>query len=315
MKRRMLFGLLAAVMLLALVGCGAAEKEKPAMIETTIQSFRDPFVLADDGSYYMYGTGWFCYKNTSGQLDGPWQTVGKIVRDPEEFAGDRWAPEVYKYNDAYYMFTTYESSKGGKRGCAVLRASSPTSFFTEVSDGIITPPDDSSIDGTLYIDPQGDPWMVYVDEWIDNEDLVGRMMAARMSEDLTKLISEPIELFRADDAPWARDGITDGCFMHTLSDGQLLMLWSNFDEAGYCVGIARSRSGKLDGQWEQDEMPLFSKQYGKYDGGHPMLLTDNDGQLWMVLHAPNKPEGDRTETPVFIPMEERDGTLVCVDWQ
>lgn len=284
------------------------------MIETNIEKLRDPFVLLENGVYYMYGSGWECYKNTSGDLSGEWEYVGIVAVDPPSFINDdRWAPEVHKYNGAYYMLTTYCSSKGGKHGCTVLKADSPEGPFVEISDGIVTPANDSSIDGTLYIDPDGNPWMIYVDEWCDNEGEIGLMSAARLSDDLTRFVSEPIPLFRADAPAWAKLGVTDGCFMYTAADGKLLMLWSNWDEGGYCVGIARSVSGRIDGDWQQDETRLYTKGGGDYDGGHAMIFNDINGKMWLSLHSPNDPVGNRKEKPVFVPIKEENGTLVRED--
>ena len=99
--------------------------------------------------------------------------------------------------------------------------------------------------------------------------------------------------------------------MYRCEDGQLLMLWSNWDAAGYCVGIARSASGRVDGEWTQDRELLYSKKMtGQYDGGHGMIFTDTDGQMYLSIHSPNSATATRKETPVFIRVREKDGTLV-----
>lgn len=292
------------------------------IIETNIEKLRDPFVMAENVTYYMYGTqatsdwdygtDWVCYKNTSGHLDGEWVKVGNIANMPHDAIKNRWAPEVHKYNGAYYMFATYYSSKTDHRGCSVFKSESPEGPFDEITNGHITPSDWDAIDGTLYVDEDNQPWMVFVHEWTSADDNMGRMAAAKLSEDLTRVISEPIELFRADDAPWAKGHITDGCFMYRTKDNHLLMIWSNFDEYGYCVGIARSKNGKIDGEWIQDKNVLFSKStFGQYDGGHGMIFTDFDGQMYLSIHSPNKPTDDRLEIPVFIPVCEENGTIRC----
>ena len=287
------------------------QKEK-AMIISTIKQLRDPFVVVKDGIYYAHGTGWHCYRNTSGSLAGAWEDLGQVVPNPQDDGGQHWAPEVHLYNGSFYMITTYRSAKNGHRGCVILKSDRPEGPFSYHSEGHVTPNDWDCIDGTLYIDKEGKPWMVFVHEWTCRPDRVGTFAAARLSEDLTRLVSEPIELFRADEPAWARAGVTDGCFMYTTADGQLLMLWSNFTDDGYCVGIARSDNGRLDGHWSHDEKLLFSKAIsGEYDGGHGMLFYDTDGQMYLSIHSPQTLEGaDRLESPVFVPVKERDGTLV-----
>lgn len=293
------------------------------MIETNIELVRDPFVLVEDDAYYVYGTGvvgnsrndteWVCYKNTDGTLCGEWKKVqNNLYIRPENAKTNLWAPEVHKYNGSYYMFTTYYSSVTHHRGCTILKSQSPEGPFVEITNGHITPKDWDAIDGTLFIDEAGQPWMIFVHEWTSTDDGIGRMAAAKLSEDFTKFVSEPLELFRADDPSWTNRRVTDGCFMYVTKDGQLLMLWSNTSDDGYCVGIARSKNGKVDGQWVQDDERLFSKLITKqYDGGHGMIFTDKDGQMYLSVHSPNTPVGERVEKPVFVPIHEENGTLLC----
>ena len=284
-----------------------------SMIVTSIPYLRDPAVILVDGVYYTYGTRWICYRNTSGDLDGEWEDLGVVANIPEDAETNYWAPEVHIYNGKYYMFTTYKSKSTGHRGCVIMRSDRPEGPFEMITDGHITPKDWDSIDGTFYIDEEGQPWMVFVHEWTSMEDGVGRMAAAKLSDDLTRFISEPIELFKATDPTWAAAKITDGCWMYKCSTGELLMLWSNSDAHGYCVGIARSDNGKIDGKWTQDDQVLYSGSMGQYDGGHGMIFVSDRGQMYLSIHSPNSSSAGRSETPVFIEIVERDGTLVWAD--
>ena len=286
------------------------------MIITDIQQLRDPCILVEDGVYYAYGTGWVCYKNTSGNLQGPWVCLGTVasVSDPARDGGNHWAPEVHRYKGGYYMFTTYQSKETGRRGCTVMRSDSPEGPFCEITGGHVTPAEWDCIDGTLYVDPEGQPWMVFVHEWVSAPDGVGSFAAAKLSEDLTHFISEPFELFKANEPSWAAHTVTDGCWMYTTAERELLMLWSNFDAHGYVVALAKSSNGRLDGEWIHADTLLYSKSMtGDYDGGHSMLFTDTDGQTYLSFHSPNAPVGDRRETPVFLAIEEKEGRLVWAE--
>jgi len=285
------------------------------MTDANISPVRDPFVLLENGVYYMYATGWVCYKNTSGRLEGDWVKLpGPICRIPENALDNFWAPEVHRYKGKFYMFTTYRSSLTGHRGSTVLCSDSPEGPFTEISRGHLTPRDWDCIDSTFYVDPQGQPWMVFVHEWTSMPDGVGTFAAAKLSPDLTELISEPVELFRGDEPAWAKLGVTDGCFLYTTEKGELLILWSNFCAQGYCVAVARSSNGRPDGKWIHEEKLLYSKDsYGDYDGGHGMIFATPEGKKYLVLHAPNDNDRGRGETPRFIPIREEDGKLVTED--
>lgn len=273
---------------------------------------RDPFIYAENGVYYAYITDWKVYKSTS--LDGPWSQVKNAISKPGDYDGCPYAPEVFKYNGKYYMFTAYRPEKQynqyDNRGCIIMEASSPEGPFRMITGGWITPKEWDCIDGTLYVDPDGQPWMVFSREHTCY-DGNGAFCAAKLSEDFTHFISEPIELFRGKDPKWEWDGVTDGCFMYTTAEGELLMLWSNSDQYGYCVAVSKSSNGRIDGEWIHDNtLPmLFSGNMTGFDGGHGMIFTDFDGQMYLVFHSPNDWKGDDARM-TFIPITERNGMLV-----
>ena len=138
------------------------------MIITKIKKLRDPFIVLHNGVYYAYGTGvtgtdwantrWTLYKNASGDLEGDWEKVENLAEIPPCAEKNFWAPEVYFYRGKWYMFTTYFSSKTGRKGCTVLAADSPEGPFREITAGHITPSDWECLDGTLYMDETSPGW-------------------------------------------------------------------------------------------------------------------------------------------------------------
>ncbi|MCR5485753.1 MAG: glycoside hydrolase family 43 protein [Clostridiales bacterium] len=277
------------------MGVGAAsDKEYPRKLSDIV--IRDPFVLVYDGKYYMYGTGasgrgYGCF--VSPDLIN-WSEPVTVFERPEGFDGikDFWAPECHFYKGSFYLFATYYSSESGKRGTAIFSSESPLGPFKLISDGHVTPKERDCIDGTLYVDGDGTPWIVYVNEWTSNSDGVGEMAAARLSDDLTRIVGEPKVLFRADEPIWAANGVTDGPFVYTTYTGKLIMLWSNFDRNGYVLGMAYS--DKITGKWRQSAKPLYRKDKKNiYDGGHGMIFTDLGGKLMISIHQPN----DDSEPP------------------
>jgi hypothetical protein len=145
-----------------------------------------------------------------------------------------------------------------------------------------------TLDGTLYVDPQGKPWLVYAHEWLQQGD--GTMEAMPLDDEL-KAAGEPVVLFKASSAAWAKGSrkgpddivyVTDGPELFRTHDGHLLMLWSSYDQHGYVQSVARSESGGVQGPWTQLE-PLV-----RGDSGHGMLFRRFDGQLMLVLHRPFK---------------------------
>ena len=279
---------------------------------------RDPFVLTDmnEKKYYLYGT---LGENV---WDGPatgfdvyvssdlleWEGPIPAFRPEPEFWADHhfWAPEVYRWGNCYDMFASFKA-EGRCRGTSVLMAESPEGPFRSL--GLpLTPPDWECLDGTLFVDETGSPWMIFCREWLQVKD--GEMYAVRLLEDLTGTVGEPVLLFRASEAPWTyRIGnsgfnyVTDGPFLHRLPNGELIMLWSSQGKQGYALGIARSHTEQITGSWTHDRVPLFAK-----DGGHGMLFKTFSGQTVLAIHAPNDSPNER---PVlFQVMEDGDSLMV-----
>ena len=198
-----------------------------------------------------------------------------------------------------------------QRGTTILRAERPVGPYREYAKGRVTPEEWGALDGTLYLDGQGDPWMVFCHEWTQLGD--GTVEAVRLSRNLKKAVGKPATLFRASSAPWVRphtpgNYVTDGPFLYRNRKGELLMLWSSFGDRGYAIGVARSQSGEVAGPWLQMPEALFAR-----DGGHGMLFRTFDGELLLSIHRPNVPPDER---PRFFRVEEKaDGSLCLVEKQ
>ena len=137
--------------------------------------------------------------------------------------------------------------------------------------------------------------MVFCHEW--SQIIDGTMCYARLSDDLTHFVEEPVTMFAASEIPFVRAAImrksgregyiTDGPCMYRTKTGELLMLWSSKGEEGYMECILRSDNGEIDGRFEPVDV-LFPK-----DGGHGMVFRDKNGELRFSLHQPNTPTKER----------------------
>lgn len=302
------------------------EKNKPVIIleegygKTSEKLFcRDPFILPFDGKYYLYRTkgeaGIECL--VSPDLEN-WSKPVQVYFTTEEFHGVDcffWAPECHYYNGYFYIFTSVMSNICGHRTISAYRSDNPLGPFKDISHGRLSPKGWDCIDGTLYVDTDGAPWLVFVHEWSTMPDKVGTIAIARLNEDFTKLVSEPIEVVRADTPDWAVLGVTDAPFMYTCEDGGLLMLWSNFSEKGYVSAQIRSDSGKIEGPWRHLDEKLYEKGLKDEfmtDGGHGMLFRGFDGDVYFCMHGPNAPSETDYEHLCLYKVRETDGRLeIC----
>ncbi|MBO5912206.1 MAG: family 43 glycosylhydrolase [Clostridia bacterium] len=274
-------------------------------------NIRDPFMLVENGKYYMYGSRGFDQAGfdvyISDDLEN-WSEAKPVFEFYEGFWGVKefWAPEVHKYNGKFYMFATFKPEEG-PRGTGILVCDTPDGTFTPWSDGMVTPKDWSSLDGTFYVE-DGVPYMIFCHEWIQIHD--GAVCAMRLSDDLKRPVGEPFVLWNASNASWVRsvkeegNFVTDGPFI-VKHNGKLAAIWASFVKGGgYCEGIAYSDNGKVNGKWAVADNLIF-----KDDGGHGMMFKALDGKEYFIFHKPNHPS--TAERPILIPLTAKEIIEKC----
>lgn len=271
-------------------------------------NIRDPFVLLENGKYYMYGTRARNFGIKTGGFDvyvsDDLQNWSEPVEcfDSEKYGMNyaaNWAPEVHRYKDAYYMFATFTRDHNGLRGTFIMKSDSPLGPFVPHSKGVVTPEEWECLDGTLYISKDGRPYVVFCHEHTQIID--GTICFAPLSDDLTEVIGETVTLFRASEPYWADENkyegehrITDGPFMYRTKSDELLMLWSTFIKDQYAECLVRFADGEIGTSFEHLE-PLIDD-----DGGHGMIFSGKD-KLYLTYHSPNT-KGE--EKPCFVGIED-----------
>ena len=275
---------------------------------------RDPFIFADT-TQYIYYTFMPRWVNDNPGVEKyesydmrRWKSTGWAWDHVDGFLGnnDCWAPDMYEWKGDHYIFITfsrvYDRSNGDhwnrdnfeiKPGTTLLKSPDGPGgkyypMFTAESGRLnYTPSDMFAIDGSLYVDTDGQPWMIYSGELCQFYD--GRVYAQKMKPDFTDLEGEPILLFSASQSRWAHDSgvheghrvyITDAPFIYRDKvSGKLIMIWSSNSNTGYAVGGAVSESGKVTGPWRH------TGKLNTDNGGHAMLFHDLEGRLMMSYHT------------------------------
>lgn len=271
---------------------------------------RDPYIVPvrETGKYYLFGTtdtdpwnegeGFLVYE--SEDLEH-WSEPNWAFLPPEGFWANQnfWAPEVHHFNGYWYIFASFKA-EGVCRGTQILRSESVTGPYVPISDGPVTPRDWECLDGTLHVDENGKPWMVFCHEWVQVHD--GEICCIPLSDDLTHAIGEPTLLFRASEGPWvvplwnSKDNfVTDGPFLYRSNNGALRMLWSSFSTEDYTISYAESQSGTIFGPWIQHETGVV------VNGGHGMVFDTFDGRTLLSIHSPNASPLERMK---LIPFEK-----------
>lgn len=232
-----------------------------------------------------------------------------------------WAPEVHRYRGRYYLFTTLHNedrkleipapnaygipvqTTNYLRGTIIARSDSLLGPFEPVDPSRPVPPQNfMTLDGTLFRDRDGRPWMVYAHEWLQKID--GTIEALPLKADLSAADGDPIFLFKGSDATWISAEmpatsphqivpyVTDGPQLCRAPSGALIMLWSTYQKnrtaddgtvsGDYVQTYAVSRSGDLAGPWTQRD-PLL-----RQDSGHGMIFNTlgRHSRPMLIVHRP-----------------------------
>ena len=280
---------------------------------------RDPFILYENGVYYMYATSGERSLSYYRSEDLKNWDEGRVVFEiPENFWAykDVWAGEVHRYKGKYYLFVSL-LGRNGLRGTQIAVSDRPDGTFIPLVDRAVTPLDQSCIDGTLFI-CDDTPFILYSHDWPDHYvpekgAYVGQISAQQLSEDLTTPVGEPFCLFESSDCPYSAERPAKHCwegkdvvrygsdapFINRLSDGRLFLTWSPFAANNYVVLGAVAED--IHGPWTHPEKPLYDN-----NGGHAMFFTAFDGTRKMCIHQPEKYPEERTR---LLNVVERDGLL------
>lgn len=276
MKR--LFGLIGFLMIpILLMGCKKNGDNLDGL------RVRDPFIYLDPitKAYYMPISVFPGVKMFKSADLISWEDLGTCFEPDSTFWGkkDDWAPDLYFYNNKYYIFVTY-SNNLITRGTTILVADKIAGPYVPLINNPITPSYWMCLDASLYVDDANNPWIIYAHEW--GEAIDGKVVAQRITKDFKNTVGEPHILFAASDGPWVgKVLVTDAPFIYKKANGQLALLWSSFSKNHkYAIGSATSTGGVL-GPWVQSAKPLNDD-----DGGHAMIFKDK-GTLRISYHCTN----------------------------
>ena len=277
---------------LSLIGF-VALSASTAMSAQTLRSdvsLSDPAIFADEAShmYYMTGTGGGVWSSPDLEYwTGP---EYPITGNKDHWISEKpgvWAPEIYKRGNYYYMLPTLinrniiiDSSNHVRRAVHVLRSDKPSGPYTIIPGGdeTYTPANKSTLDGSLFEDKDGNIYLIYCHEWIQNQN--GTIEYIKLKDDMSGTIGEGHIMSRAKDGKFNTGAVTDGPFIFYTATGKLGMLWTSWRNDIYVECVAYSQSGTLDGPWIHEPMPIAPDQHG-----HGMLFRTFDGKLLLSIHS------------------------------
>lgn len=247
--------------------------------------FGDPFVLVENGTYYMYGTshkdGIEVYRSKDMiTWEGPCGARGGLVLHKDDVFGEKWfwAPEIFRLNNKYYMFYSADERS------AVAVSDSPLGPFTQAVQKPLL--DFKAIDGSLFIDTDGRKYYYFVNftpsgmqSWVA-EITVGATGGSPIikQETMRKCIGQS--------QAWEMDqSVNEGPCVLKYKDTYFLVYSANaYFNQNYGLGFATAKNPM--GPWiKYDKNPILQKPDSLVGVGHCQFFTGVDNNLYVVYHA------------------------------
>lgn len=172
--------------------------------DPTNPDVHDPVMAVEDGTYYLFTTGFGIGALTS--PDGvEWQYVPGPLHPVPEWAmtavpgyrGHTWAPDIQRVGDRWYLY--YSCSTFGKNTSAIgvmttpaLNPSSPSCHWQDLGMVVCSKRDSTdynAIDPNVILDRRGRPWLTFGSFW-DGIQLV------RLKKDMRTPVGKPQTIAR-----------------------------------------------------------------------------------------------------------------------
>ena len=318
--------------------------------QQTAIAFGDPYVLKDDGMYYMYGTGgvnngFAAYSSSDLKT---WDFKGQVYFNTNKNAwgiSSFWAPEVYKRNGKYYMFYSAQwkhnptnELENFKIGVAV--ADKPTGPFIDIKDSPIFDPGYPIIDANVLFE-NGKIYLYYSrccykhpveseiadlakkNGWY-NEIEESWVYGIEMKPDFSGVIGEPVLLLRPpvkiNEDEWESRSVTaretnrrwteGSCIFKSNDTYYMMYSGNNFEGQHYAVGYATAKN-PLGPFKKAVNNPVLQRAGNVTGTGHNSITYSPDGKdMLCVYHGRTTATGQ--QRLVFIDKMEiqADGKLV-----
>lgn len=258
----------------------------------------DPTIFEEGGTFYLYGTNdedpntgfqVFTSRNLK-DWEGPKGYRSGYALSRIENYGNQgfWAPQVWKYNENYYMAYTADEH------IAISTSKNPAGPFSQSVQKGLFAGSQKQIDPFVFRDDDGKKYLFYVDITNGN-----KIFMTGLNDDFMSVKSETgVECIRSTEA-WEDNGqpsvkVTEGPTVIKHNDIYYLLYSANhFKNPNYAVGYATSNS--IGGPWEKyTGNPILSRDKINWSGtGHGDLIlkkdgsvfSDQDGSMYYVFHT------------------------------
>lgn len=279
------------------------------LIRTNVTNIGDPFIVKAEECYYMYATSFgvdgFMVWKSENMIE--WENMGLCLDLSASWTyRDYWAPEVIYHNGKYIMHYTARRKSDSSLRIGVAVSGKPEGPFKDVYKGPMFDFGYAAIDGHVFIDDDGKSYLYYSkdcsENYVADNVRASEICVCELSDDLLKVISEPITLFGPSEK---YDSIMVGDQMWNegpyilKKDGLYYMTYSAncYATKDYCICVAKADNPL--GPFKKGSAPIMKCGDGGDDfagPGHNAFFRDEEGKLKMTFHIQtnaNEPSQNR----------------------
>ena len=263
--------------------------------------FADPSVIRVGNNYYATGTSseWAPHYPlfTSADLIH-WKQLGYIFpKTPSWASSSFWAPELFYYNDTYYVYYTARKKADGISCIGVATSKDPAQGFTD--HGIVVEFGKEAID-PFIIKENGKLYITFKAYGLNDRPI--ELLGYQLTDDGLKTEGEPFMLLRDDE----KKGLEGQCIVKRNNFYYL------FYSAGGCCGskcsyhVNVARSVSLKGPYTNFKNNPVVDGYDDWKcTGHGTIVSTPQGEDFYLYHAYSK------QNDVFT---GRQGMLAKISW-
>ena len=268
------------------------------LIRTDVHNIGDPFILNDDGLYYMYCTDFdiqgFKVRTSNNLYNWEYKGIALDLSDSWAYK-DFWAPEVVKHNDIYVMHYSARTIKDNKLRIGVATSTSPLGPFKDVYDGPMFDLGYACIDGHV-LKTEDKNYLFYSrdcsDNYKDDGTRLSEIYCLELSDDLLAIKKEPILISTPDREydriPYRNIMWNEGPAIVKHEGLYYLTYSANFfasNNYSICVSISDNPLGPYKKCDEINPIVSALPSGNDFSGpGHNCFFNDNMGNLKIAFH-------------------------------
>lgn len=265
----------------------------------------DPSIVTYDNRYYLYGT------THSDRGFGCWRSKDLINWEFQGFAFEKdddmwtqnnlWAPQVVKYNDAFYMFfsASPEPHQGKDFRICVAKSPTPDGSFQLVKTRLGEGLHDETygmIDPYVFFDDDG---RIYLYHSVCRTDATSEIWVVELTDKLTETKGEAVRCTRPEQE-WENTRIDQGGVGYLWNEapaiikhkGTYYLLYSANAYFSKYYGIGYATANNPFGPWQKYENNPILSYTDKVSGpGHCCLVETFEGELFAAYHRHKSMKG------------------------